>query len=69
MLLEALFLEALECFLEVTGDQMLKILNYDNAAYTQIQRPPMHWVSEPALNVQNGENMGRDYVYTEAQRG
>ena len=32
-LLEALLLEALERFLEVTGDQMLRLLNYDYAVY------------------------------------
>ena len=35
-LLEAIFLEALERFLEVIGDQMLRLLNYDYAVYKQI---------------------------------
>ena len=57
-LLPALLLESLERFLEVTGDKMLKLLNYDCAVHTQIQRQPMHRVSEPKLNVQNGQNHG-----------
>ena len=57
-LLPALFLESLERFPEVTGDQMLKLLNYDCAVYTQIQRQLMHRVSEPKLNVQNRQSHG-----------
>ena len=43
----------------LSGDQMLKLLNYDYAAYTQIQRPPLRRVSEPVLNVRNVQNHGQ----------